>query len=439
MTTEAVEIGSGSWYLRQIGIVLRTLRKDRLPIILVTLALTVLGAVSGKLTNSASSSAQLLLTPIPLRTATTDDELSRMIAVPMDVKTASLLCMSDQVISRTAELLKEKKLIERPLKSLQALKSALSFEITVAKETPYETIYSPVLRLNAEGSSPSEAKALVNTWARACVELAEQYMERKQEPVKEAFQEQANKLRAALEEADRKLEAFRRDNNLQYYQERVTALTTLINETLSLRAETVQDMEKERAKRTALVAEQSDEEAKLKLHWTPSGRLANLLGGRLGLENTSEGETPGMLEVEQSNPVYEKVRQESALAQASAEGYKAALEQIDKQLESFEGELKTLQAEAARVYRLDRELLRETEVLESVYESAASKFEYAQMAAAMQKSEINLLSEGAEWRMPRFRRAILFGTVAGGWGFLLAAMVSLLVRRVLRPALEQSA
>jgi len=439
MTNETVETGTPSWYLQQLGTLLRTLQRDRVAIALLTVALAALGAVFGKMTNSATSSAQLLLTPVPLRDATTDDDLSRMIASPMDVKTASLLCMSDAAVSRTRELLEEEGLVEKPIENLQALKNALSFEITIAKETPYDTTYSPVLRLTAEGATPGEARNLVNTWAKACVELAEHFLERKQVPVRDAFERHREEVRGALEAADEKLEAFRRDNNLDYYKQRVGALTDLINTTLALRATTVQNMEKERAKREALLVEQAEEEAKLKLNWTPSGRLGTMLGGRLGLEGAESAAEPvGMLEVEQSNPVYQTVRQESALSQASAAGYAAQLEQIETDLAAFEEELATLQAEAARIDRMDRELLREKEVLEQVYTNASTKQAYAEMAAGLQTSEITVLSEGAEWRMPRFRRAILFGAAAGVWGFLLAALVSVVMRQVVRPALEQA-
>jgi len=438
MTSETVELGTASWYLRQLGAILRAVRKDRVPIVTVAIIVALAGAIAGKLTNSTTSTADLVLTPVPLRDATTEDDLSRMIAAPMDLKTASLLCMSDQTISRTRDMLEERQLLKAPIKSLHALKNALRFEITVAKDTPYETTYSPILRLTAWGGSSAEAKALVNTWAQACVESATEYLERKQAPLEEGFKERTDQVRTSLEQADDRLEAFRRENSLEYCRERVTALTVLINETLALRAASVQNMEKERAKRAALVSELASEEAKLKLNWTPSGRLTALLGEGLGLSDESGAEVPGMLEVEQGNPVYEVVRQQSATAQASASGYEAELKRIDEQLAAFDEELKTLQAESARVERMDRELLREVEVLETVYASASSKYEYAQMAAGLRTSEIHLLSEGAEWRMPRFRRAIMFGVAGGIWGFLLAALASVVLRQVVRPALEQA-
>lgn len=440
MTRESSESGLSSWYLGYLGTVLRHLHADRRAIAAVTIALAIVGAVAGKMTNNVSSSAQLLLTPLPLRSATTEDDLSRMVAEPMDMKTAALLCMSDAALSRTRDALNADGALDQEVDDLNTLRGSLAYEITVAKETPYETVYSPILRLHAKGSSPQEAKLLVDTWAKTCEELAEEYMQRQHVPAMEAFAARAAAVRTDLETADAALETFRKENNLEHQEERLRALTKLINDTLALRAETVEGQARELAKFESLAAEQTKETPKLQLRWTPSGRLADALGGLLGQSSAAApgGTQPGMLELEQSNPVYEEVRKEAVLAQSEAAGYGAELSEIDRQLTIFEEELQTLQEAAARIARKDRELERETEVLEEAYLSASIKQTYAEVASGLQRKELHVLSEGAEWRMPRFRRAITFGFTAGIWGLLVGCAVSILLRQIIRPALERT-
>jgi len=59
------------------------------------------------------------------------------------------------------------------------------------------------------------------------------------------------------------------------------------------------------------------------------------------------------------------------------------------------------------------------------------------MASRLEHPMLSVLSKGAEWRMPRFRRAILFGAGAGVFGLGLAMGLSLALRLIVYPALKQ--
>jgi hypothetical protein len=73
--------------------------------------------------------------------------------------------------------------------------------------------------------------------------------------------------------------------------------------------------------------------------------------------------------------------------------------------------------------------------MEDAFHDIALKREFAQVAGGLDNPPIQVVSEGAEWPLPRFRRAIAFGGVAGVLGLLAAACASAAYRMVLKPVL----
>jgi len=100
-------VGFGAWVLANFQKIVECLRKDRTRIAVVVVLLTITGAALGRMTRSTTSTAQLVMTPIPLRESFDPekqaDVLPRMISRPMDVKTASLICLSDEVLRTTCD------------------------------------------------------------------------------------------------------------------------------------------------------------------------------------------------------------------------------------------------------------------------------------------------------------------------------------------------
>ncbi|MBI2425475.1 MAG: hypothetical protein HYV27_21800 [Candidatus Hydrogenedentes bacterium] len=430
------------WYLQQLGSILQGVWRDRLPIALITLLIAITGGVAGKLTNSISSSAQLLLTPLPLRSATSEDPLSQMIPVPMEVKTATLLCMSDDAVERTRQKLNESGKLEEPIESLQDLRDALEYEITVAKETPYEEIYSPVIALTAEAKSPAEAKLLVDTWAMVCEELGREYKKKQSSSTVMAFQAQEERLRAKLEEAREALELFERERNFMYYDTRLTALVALVSDYVKEKAMVEQNLQEAKAKHLSMSTVQAGEEPILGLGWTPAAELANMVlpaGKKLAEAKAPEGTeavTPPLLVQDTLNPLYDLASKESAIAEAGQLGFEARGKEIDVSVERFMTEMKQLQIDRAETQRKQQELMLEVTIATEAYTNASTKTEYALMAQELDATELQVLSPGAEWRMPRFRRALLFAGLAGAVAFSAAVLTSVFMRRFIFPALE---
>jgi len=431
---------SNNEYTRWIGIVLHAVYRDRFAIAAFTIIIAALGAAAGKLTNTAESTASLLLTPLALQQQTdetkTEDQLSKMLSEPLDVTTVSLICKSDETLTLTMDKLNGSGKLESPIEDLNILDKAIEFEITVSKDTPYLTEYSPILKLMVNWGDSAGAKLIADTWAEACVERAAEYQKMQQKPAADAFNTQKLLIDKELSAAEVALEAFMKDNNPEYLDARIIHLTQISTEYLKLKYDTQTDLAANRAIVTDMQKMIADEVATRTLNWHPSGKLIGLIDLPKGEDSA---DTPTALSQEVINPLYDFMKQRLAVAESSVAEFESRLLEIDLALAAYDTEMKTLQAQRAQVKITEARLQREVGIIESAYKDAAAKYNYAMMASNLDQPVLHLFSKGAEWRMPRFRRAILFGASASVFAFGIAIGFSLFMRVVLQPALKQSA
>jgi hypothetical protein len=148
-------------------------------------------------------------------------------------------------------------------------------------------------------------------------------------------------------------------------------------------------------------------------------------------------ESPSALSQEVINPLYDYLRQQLAETQVRIGGTEVRLQRLSEDLKNFENQINTLQAKRAHIRHMESQLQREVDLYKTQYQDAAIKNSYAVMASHLDHPMLSVLSKGAEWRMPRFRRAILFGVGAGVFGFGIAIGLSLALRLIVRPALKQ--
>jgi len=287
--------------------VMGALRRYAALIVVVGLVCGIGGGILGKKTTAATSTAQLLVaqTPIretynpsrePLTYSAEYSAIARMISGEIGVKTAEAVFTSDEVMAETYKQLKGAgKLTDVPA-TLNKLRSALTFEIVVDKDTPQDVEYSPLVLLHASASNPRDAAVMVNTWADVCVSAAEEFQRVRQEP-------SVTKLAATEEELNARMAAL---------------------------------------------------EAQLASGDEAAGASARL-----------------------------------------------------------RGELTTLRAVVADV---------------------RAKHEYAKIGRDLAVRGVYVLNYGAEWAMPRYRRAILFGVAGGFWGLVLGAVLAVGYSLVRRPA-----
>jgi len=427
-----------SLYLQDLGTVVRTVYQDRKPIVAITVLLVLAGFLAGLSTRSTQSTAQLVLTPLPLRDATTTDKLAMMLAGPMDVTTASLLCESDEAFERTRQKLNESGMLDAPIEDLWKLKNNLSLEITVALETPYATEYSPIISLTAESGDPEMAKLMVDTWAETVVELAEKYRSVRQGPPVSAFAQETTALEERLDDFELEVEAFWSENAVELYNRRANFLIGGINEIKDSQVRISHEINRERARLEILARALEDEEPVRRLRWIPSGRLANLVADVVAPGETGDPADGDMLVREEVNPLYMSLHTEQVMGEANLRGQEAELEKLEETLADYEAELLELQALTAHVLRVEKRMTREVNVIEDAFMSAAAKLQFAEIAGRLQHPPVQVLSYGAEWRVPRFRRGILFGFAGGVVGVLLAGGASVATRRILEPALAAS-
>jgi len=428
---------NSSWYLQELGIAIRCVLRDRVLIVAVSVVLALFGLLAGFATRSTQSTAQLVLTPLPLRAASTADNLSQMLAEPMDVTTAQLLCDSDAAMELTRQRLNDSGKLEKPIEDLWTLKNALSIAITVALETPYSTEYSPIIELTATASDPAQAKLMVDAWAESVVELADKYRETRQGPPVSAFARETLGLQENLDEAELEVEAFWSENAVELYNRRANFLIGGINNIKDNQVSITHEINRERARLAILSAALEVEEPVRTLRWIPSGRLATILGDMVA-PGAGRGEESGMLIREEVNPLYMSLHTEQVMGEANIKGQEAELEKLNETLADYEAELAELQVLTAHILRIEKRMTRDVNVIEDAYKNSAAKLQYAEIAGSLQHPPLQILSRGAEWRIPRFRRAILFGFAAGMAGFVIAVGASVVTRRVVEPALHAS-
>lgn len=431
------------------------LLRDWKPILVATLVLAFLGAAAGKATNSVTSTAYLVLSPLTLKTGTTTvDELAQMIGEPLDVTTLSLLCVGDEVLQSTLDAYNRR--VEELLanetagygldviEDLWSLRNALEYEITIAKETPYETVQSPVLKLTAEGSSPAKAKLLVDVWAEECVQAARRYQTARHGPSVEAFEEQTQAQLERLEAVDKRVQDFWTNNNPELLEEQLNLLIGLAKNYQDAVWQTEQEIMLEEARVASLEAALQMEDQTLKLRWVPPRRLFQIVSGGLasGLvpgapeaADTEVADTEALV-MEQENPIYTRLATEVAISHATVAGNEAKLKKLEELLQQLDEERAGLQRQSAETKLELERISRDSEIATDAYKSAAAKLEFARMAKTLQQPVLQLLSKGAEWPLPRFRRAIFFGAFAAFIGFLGSAFTSVTYRLVLRPFLE---
>jgi hypothetical protein len=179
---------------------------------------------------------------------------------------------------------------------------------------------------------------------------------------------------------------------------------------------------------------------KVQLEWRPSGALAAALGPKLGLTGPkpegAQGDSPGAMTVEWINQAYWDISRNLAWYRAEGEANKKKIDECKTLIEALEKQRLEYQAIFAKATTGKIRVARELARLEDNFKDLATKREFARVAGSLDLPPLQVISEGAEWPLPRFRRAILFGAVAGLLGFCAAACASVAYRTVLKPALE---
>lgn len=421
--------------------VLECLHRDVVAIAIVTLLLAVLGAAAGVFTHSVTSTAQLILAPPPFQAMPEEDELAAMVADPMDVKTAVLLCTSDETLAATRDRLNEEMTLSKPVKNLRQIEQALSYTVTIAKETPYEVLYSPIIELTAKAASPADARTMVDAWAQECVNAARTYQEAYQLPMSAALRQEGQTTEDAYVAAEQEYAAFTREHIIPLYEDRVKVLIETMGELEKSRTTLLQSVNEARAKADAYGKSLASEEPKLTLEWGASEPLSGALSrvaGTTPAPTGGDGPEGAIVRGETVNTTYWAMQAERADAEAEWASCSAQLDALDLLLEARRKELDKTQATLSAALVEEQRLKRVVELYGGVYMNTRGKATFAQVAEQLADTpQLQVLSGGAEWQKSRLARALANGILAAFFGLLMAASASIAMRLVLKPALEQ--
>jgi hypothetical protein len=348
--------------------------------------------------------------------------------------------MSDEVLQKTFDAVSQSGTLSKPIMDLIRLKKALHFSFAVEKETPYDITYTPLIILTADARSPADAKLIVNTWASVVLEAAKRFQDAVQGPVARALVERKTELHDELTQAELESEKFWTENNILYWETRLNEISRQINDFKKQRHEAEAEVVFDKSTAEVLDAEKTNVPEKVVLNWKPSAALASVLGAKVGLvapkEAASEqsGEAPFTVEV--LNKAHWDIVGKLTTARANAAAKEKKIQEFDRLVDALEKERLKVQADFAKAstgkIRVGRELLR----LEEEFRDIALKQTFAHVASSLNHPVLQVISEGAEWPVPRFQRAVQFGIVSGILGFIAAACISILWRIFVKPALE---
>lgn len=435
-----VVVDSSLWYVERLRAVMQALRKDVVYILIGTLLFGVMGGVVGKLTNQSKSRAQLVLTPMPLRAKGGDDALATMMAPSLDVTSLSLLCMGDEVLERTFTRVNESGQLSAPIMNITKLKNRLDFEVTIAKETPYDLTYAPILELTAKDSNPADAKTIVNTWGAVVSEAATRFQDAVQQPAVKALDDRVEQLGRDLESAETESEKFWTENNIDYIKVRLEDVVGMINSIKKSRTEIQCALVAERSNLESYGKAITEYEPKLTLGWMPSKPLLDMIGPKIGITapkgdaaSGADALTP-LLSSEHLNTIYWELKGKITAAEAGVASKEAQLKEQDTVISELEKERAELQASYATTLTGKNRLGRKFEIAQGVYTNIKMKHEYAQVAGLIKHPVLQIISQGAEWPLPRFRWIILFAGIGLCLGVMFCAALSVMYRVILQPA-----
>jgi hypothetical protein len=143
-----------------------------------------------------------------------------------------------------------------------------------------------------------------------------------------------------------------------------------------------------------------------------------------------------LLTVEHTNVMYWEIRGKLAATRAGLASTPAELQEVDRLIGELEKERLEVQAKHARALTEKGRIVRTLKRVEDTYSNIAGKHEFAQVAGQLKHPVLQVISKGTEWPLPRFRRLVLFGVVSAVLGFCAAMTCSVVMRMIVRPALE---
>ena len=439
-------------YVFHVHNILACLRRDWRAIFLLIVFMALFGGAFGYKTAKATSHAQVVMSPMPLQAnrskvqetrRETSDEFEMMLAAPLDVKSTSLLCESDEVLERTLDEVNVSGALTKPVKNLAILEKMLSFRVTIDKETPYDVTYTPLLELTAKTKVPSDAKLIVNTWAKTLSEVAKKYQDALQLPAETALDDRMQELQTELMAAEMESEKFWTENNVLYLETRLNEIAGLMVSLQKERTKLKSEVAHDEAAVESFASALEQVKPKIELEWKLSPELLGTLGPKLGIGVGAQGgkdksaeASPNILSVESVNAMYWDTKGHLVATRAEGVAKKKQLDELDSLIADLDTQRLDYQAQFATATTGRLRAERKLDRMDEAYTNIALKREYAQVAGRLNHPPLQIISQGTEWPQDRRMRAVMFAFPFSLLGFLAATCLSIIYRMAIKPALD---
>ena len=464
---------------------LLALKRDLVLIVVFTVAMTALGFVAGKkVLTTNRSTAHLVVAPIPSQGAPASIE----VAPKLDITSVTLLCKSDEVLRRTFDEIVAAGRLARPIPSIRALAKSLSYQITVAKETPMDTVFSEVLELTAKSKVPEDAALMVNTWAEQIIEAVDRYEAGLEVPLLEIFNSEFGEAERTLTQVEEEKDKWYTEHDLELLHARIETVRGLVMAHIEQLTNIDSQLHQEKAKLEAYKKSVQYLEPKLELSWlVPEGAILEQLqtqfGAILGLDaappkpksagpqeksesdaedaaaplDGASGESKSTFEEiirkgqkivpqegtqvltrETLNDAYWWLYGELLMSESTVAGLEAMRERTLELLDQQETELQDLNEEITRLETEKVRLERRYGLAENVHDVFHERRKWIEIASQVDYHTLQVLSRGTAWPETHLWGLFTAGAL-GVCAFVFAVCGSLLMRLLVLPAFKETA
>lgn len=363
----------------------------------------------------------------------TPRSLATLMPSPLPVETYRVLAQSPDLLDEIIQSL------ELPMRISQ-LRDDISVElIQLGSRTPqFGTTYSDALVLTVTADTPERAAQIAQRWAELLVARAEKIASENIDKTVALVDTMYDSSRKTLAGAEKDLETFQKQWNLDLLEKEKLELEKLVAELRVELERTELDIAKNQKLLETARAQLAEEPRIDTLFRAPTDDVYWLSKQQSGGESPL-GPKDG-LRTEVFNPQYEEIKKSEIQAEQTLEAALAARADLTSRIENVTEQIDKIQRDLAEQRIVDTRLKREIEIQEDAFNLVARSRERAKFAQASRDGDLYIAGRAVELRRPvglplpvKIGLAAVLGALLVGAYFVLQFELRLLADR--RPAL----
>lgn len=367
------------------------------------------------LENEYRAKAIMLVAPLPITTSNESESVSYLMPKPLSVQDYSLLLTNDEIVSALRDTM-VKTMVQEGLPAddvaIEDVRKAMRVQTQVLKQTMSDVVYQPTVQLSFTATSPKVAAAVVNEWAVQGVKLAEELTTNRRQGLLEFLKAQSEEKSNQLDDAEKTLEALRKEADLQVMHERLAKFADqVVSYEIQLTNSETQ-IALTRAKLEQLQKRLAETPEKLSLRRSLPDEAYWLMQAQ-----GKEPDNSKVLVTETINSIHVQLQKEEALLDAELQGLLSQRAAIEKELSALNPQVDALRAELAEKSLLEKAAEREISVLHGQYVSLAVNYGGAQIAEAQNVPDLKIASRAVppEKKVGPFRSLIVLAAAFLGF------------------------